>query len=81
MHPASFFAIYFVVWWLCLFVILPIGVRSQAEAGEVAEGTEPGAPILSHLWLKLIGTTVLSIIVQALLLWALSNPGLQEYWR
>ena len=35
-------ALYFIIWWLTLFAILPLGVRSQHEAGEVADGTEPG---------------------------------------
>jgi predicted secreted protein len=28
------FAIYFVLWWVVLFAVLPFGVRSQAEDGE-----------------------------------------------
>ena len=40
-------AIYFVVWWIVLFAILPFGVKSQTEHGEeIAPGTDPGAPIL-----------------------------------
>ena len=31
-------ALYFIIWWTLLFAILPFGVRSQAEAGEVAHG-------------------------------------------
>ena len=33
-------ALYFIIWWTVLFAILPIGVRSQAEAGDVAAGTD-----------------------------------------
>ena len=32
--PATFLAIYFVVWWTALFMILPVRVRSQVEAGD-----------------------------------------------
>jgi predicted secreted protein len=39
-------AIYVVVWWITIFAILPIGVRSQDEAGEVVPGSDPGAPAL-----------------------------------
>ncbi|MFN6985499.1 MAG: DUF1467 family protein, partial [Rhizobium oryzihabitans] len=35
----SVFAIYFIVWWTVLFVVLPIGLRTQAEDGDVALGT------------------------------------------
>ena len=41
--------LYFVVWWTVLFVVLPIGARSQAEIGEVVSGTEPGAPAVPAL--------------------------------
>ncbi|NBW15939.1 MAG: DUF1467 family protein [Caulobacteraceae bacterium] len=37
-------AVYFVIWWTVLFAVLPFGVRSQAEAGEISQGTDPGAP-------------------------------------
>ncbi len=40
----STFAVYFVIWWLTLFVVLPIGMRSQQEEGEVVLGTVASAP-------------------------------------
>ena len=40
----SLFAIYFIIWWVTLFAVLPFGSRSQAEEGNVTPGTDPGAP-------------------------------------
>ena len=40
MNFAFGFAIYFVVWWVTLFAILPFGVRPQ---GESEEGAVPGS--------------------------------------
>ena len=60
-------AIYFILWWLTLFAVLPWGVRSQHESGEVTPGTEPGAPALPHIAAKLLWTTIVSAIVFALL--------------
>ena len=37
-------AIYFIIWWLCLFAVLPFGLRTQDEAGEVVPGTPESAP-------------------------------------
>lgn len=51
-------AIYFVSWWITLFAILPLGVRSQVESGDVTPGTEPGAPAKPRL-LRVIGLTSL----------------------
>ena len=58
-------AIYFVLWWVTLFLTLPFGVRSQHEDGEGAPGTDPGAPIVTHMGRKLIWTTVISAIIFA----------------
>jgi len=56
-------AIYFTVWWIVLFAILPFGVRSQHEAGEVVEGTDPGAPTAPRLAAKAVATTIVSAIL------------------
>lgn len=82
MQIFTYFAIYFVVWWLCLFVVLPFKVRNQVDAGEWQQGTERGAPAgIFRFWPKLLITTLLATVVTALLLWGLSNPILREYWR
>ena len=58
-------AIYFVLWWVVLFAVLPWGVRSQHESGEVAPGTDPGAPSFPQLRRKLLWTTIVTSIVFA----------------
>ena len=63
MTVAGGLAVYFVIWWTVLFAVLPFGVRSQAEAGEVTEGTEPGAPVLPGLLRKAAITSVIAAIV------------------
>ena len=65
MSISSGFAIFFVLWWIVLFAVLPFGIRSQAEAGEAVPGSDPGAPVLPRMLRKLIWTTVLSIIIFA----------------
>lgn len=82
MQIGTYIAIFFIVWWLCLFVVLPFRVRNQIDAGEWQPGTERGAPAgILRLWPKLLATTILAAVVTGLLLWALSTPWLQEYWR
>ncbi|MCD7060914.1 DUF1467 family protein [Pelagibacterium xiamenense] len=76
----TYAAVYFVIWWLCLFMVLPFGVRGQHEDGAVTDGTEPGAPIKPFLWQKLLAATVLAAVLMVLALWGLSSPWLQEYW-
>ncbi|MBV9754145.1 MAG: DUF1467 family protein [Hyphomicrobiales bacterium] len=63
----AWLAIYVVVWWITIFAILPIGVRSQDEAGEVVPGSDPGAPALPRLALKAIITTAVSAVILAII--------------
>ena len=58
-------AIYFLIWWLVLFAILPWGVRSQGEAGDIAPGTDPGAPVMPRLLAKLAWTTIVAGVIFA----------------
>ncbi len=58
-------AIYFTIWWIVLFAVLPFGVRSQEEQGTVVPGTEPGAPHAPRLLLKALWTTVVSAVLFA----------------
>jgi predicted secreted protein len=58
-------AIFFLIWWIVLFAVLPWGVRSQEEGGDIAPGTDPGAPAIPNLRKKLVWTTLVSVVVFA----------------
>ena len=60
-------AVFFIVWWTVLFAVLPWGIRSQLESGEVARGTDPGAPALPKLGQKLLWTTLVAGLTFALI--------------
>ena len=59
-------AVYFVIWWTVLFAVLPFGVRTQGEAGEVAPGTPASAPVTPRLLRTFAITTVVAGAVFAL---------------
>ncbi len=67
MAVSTVIAIYFIIWWVVLFAVLPWGVHSQQESGEVVPGTDPGAPAVHRVWRKLIWTTVVAAMVFAML--------------
>ncbi len=67
---STLLAIYFVLWWIVLFVTLPFGVRSQAESGERAAGTDPGAPVKTLMARKALWTTLISALICAVALLA-----------
>ena len=75
MSPITAAAVYFIIWWLTLFLVLPIGVRSQTEDGKVAAGTDPGAPVRSRILLKLFANTILAGIVFGLVWWVVNGLG------
>ena len=65
MSWSTILAIYFILWWVVLFAVLPWGVHSQDESGDIAPGTDPGAPVRHRLALKFLWTTVLAGVVFA----------------
>jgi predicted secreted protein len=66
-------ALYFTIWWVVLFAVLPFGVRSQHEDGEMPEGTDPGAPVAPRMGIKMLWTTIVSAIVWAAALYVISR--------
>lgn len=63
MAVSTSIAIYFLIWWIVLFAVLPWGVRAQGEGG--APGTDPGAPVMANLKLKLVWTTLVTTVIFA----------------
>lgn len=59
-------AIYFLIWWIALFAVLPFGVRNQEEIGRVSRGTDPGAPAIPRIAAKLLWTTVIATAIFAM---------------
>ena len=63
MQVFSYFAVYFIVWWLTLFAVLPFGLKTQAEAQEVVPGTVESAPARFRGGRVVLLTTLVSAIV------------------
>ncbi len=64
MSITTVLAIYFLIWWLTLFAVLPWGIRNQEEGGvTVTQGTDPGAPALHLMWRKLGWTTLVATLI------------------
>jgi predicted secreted protein len=75
MKIGTLIAMYFVIWWICLFGVLPLRVRTQGEAGDVVPGTPASAPDRPQLLLKAAITTAVAAIVLAGIV-GLLNSGL-----
>ncbi|MBZ9935099.1 DUF1467 family protein [Mesorhizobium sp. BR1-1-16] len=75
MRIYSLIAIYFIIWWLVIFTILPFGIRTQEEEGEVTLGTTPSAPWKPMLVRKAIITSIVSAILMVGLWYAYNVLG------
>ena len=76
MSLTALVAIYFVVWWVVLFAVLPWGIRTQAEEGEVVAGTTHSAPVRPMLVRKAIATSLVAGVVVGALWLAVDVYGL-----
>jgi predicted secreted protein len=67
--------VFLTIWFVALFAILPIGVRSQRESGSYMEGTDPGAPVNPQLLKKAGLTTLVTIAIFAVFMLVLRLCG------
>ncbi len=88
MNWGSLLAIYFVVWWTILFAVLPWGLRTQEEEGEVILGTTASAPVHPRLvgkaiWTSLVAAVLVGVFWVAVDRFGLSLPMLASWidWR
>ena len=58
-------ATYFIVWWLTLFMILPLGIKTQEEDGEIVPGSVESAPASPQILKKMAITTIVAAIIFA----------------
>jgi predicted secreted protein len=76
MNWGSLLAIYFVVWWTILFAVLPWGMRTQEEEGEVVLGTSASAPARPRLVVKAVWTSAVAAVLVGLFWVAVDRYGL-----
>ena len=74
MTLTSALAIYFIIWWLTLFTILPWGAHSAAELDqEVEKGQVKAAPVNPRMALKLVINTIIASIIFGFVYWLITS--------
>ena len=63
MAIGSGLVLFAVVWFMVLFVVLPIRLTTQGDKGDVTPGTPAGAPFKVNMKRRLLITTVASVVV------------------
>lgn len=66
MSIVSAIVLYAVVWFLVLFIALPIGLRTQGDEGKIVPGTHAGSPAEISMKRKAKWVTVWATLVWAL---------------
>lgn len=56
--------VFFVIWWIVLFMVLPLGVQRDENPHK---GFEPGAPKNPNLKKKFLITTIFSVVIWAII--------------
>jgi predicted secreted protein len=61
-----------VIWFLVFFIVLPLNLTTQGDAGQVVPGTPPGSPagfvVRRKAWITTLVATVLWFIVAGIIL-------------
>ncbi len=67
MNVVTGLVLYAIIWFMTLFVILPIRMQSQDEAGARVAGTHGSAPANPHLRKRFLVTTAVAAVVWAVI--------------
>lgn len=66
---ASHVVVYVIAWWLILFMLLPVGVKTHEESGEEKpEGTADSAPVNPGIKWKMLVASVAAFVVWGIFL-------------
>lgn len=76
MNPYSAIVLYLGIWFLTVFVVLPIGLRTQDDEGEVAPGTPASAPANYRFRRMFIKVTIIGTLAWALVVGTIVFSGL-----
>jgi len=63
MGITSAIVLFAVIWFMVMFVALPIGLRTQGDEDEVVPGTQAGAPANFNVKRKMLIVTGVSVIL------------------
>ena len=63
MTISAAFVLFAVIWFLTLFIILPLNIKTQNDFGTVIHGTPSSAPTNPHVKRKMFWTTIITTLI------------------
>ena len=67
--------LFLIIWWLILFILLPLNIDNKSSNTTEYEGNDPGAPNNPQILKKFIITTIISVILWFVVYLLLNNDG------
>ncbi|MCR8726241.1 DUF1467 family protein [Frigidibacter sp. ROC022] len=71
MNPFTATLLYLGIWFLTVFVVLPIGLRTQGDDGSIVPGTHAGAPANYRFRRMFLRVTIVATVIWALIVYML----------
>jgi predicted secreted protein len=72
----SIFAEYFICWWITLFMVLPVGLRTQGDEKKILNGSVESAPANFRFWRMMLMNTLVAIVVYGIFYYLTEVRGL-----
>ncbi len=69
MPAFSAFVLFATIWFLTLFVVLPIRLKTQGDVGEVTPGTQQSTPADPQIRKRFVITTIVATAIWAVVVW------------
>lgn len=74
MNVVSGLVLFAVIWFLALFIVLPIGLQTQGDVGEKVEGTHDGSPatgfsMKKKAWQATFVAVPVWAVIAAIIIW------------
>ena len=63
MTISAAFVLFAVIWFLTLFIMLPLKIKTQNDQGTITQGTPASAPINPNVKTKMFWTTVITTLI------------------
>jgi predicted secreted protein len=73
MSIMSAIALYGIMWFLTMFIVLPIRLKTQGDVGQIVPGTHASAPSEIQMWSKVKLTTLITtvaFVTVAVVIWS-----------
>lgn len=68
MAITSALVLFAIIWFMTLFIVLPLRLKTQADVGKVARGTPASAPVDPQLKKRALIVTAITVVVWSILM-------------